>query len=223
MKISKKLLSMVLCGLIVVGGSQLTLVKANAATKSTTSNQCGLQWQEGIRFRLRRKNNASCKDWWEVNLVCRNGRVTLEGPTNIPDCFTFDDIFVIAVNTYDTFGIAKVPFKLYPSIGGSAKEILKQEMEDFNNFDAEVYDDVFMHGINCSDSFALSNTNSYTFYGNSSKISSNSSAIKRFSKNDYTRGYINRDRWYTGFEFRDGGLYEMVYPHTYKGIELGSM
>ena len=206
MKIPKKILSVVLCTLLSIGYNQVNLLSANAQeiTKSNKSSEYKAQWEVGVRFRLREKSNTSHKDWWEISLVCKNGNVTLNGRTDIPDRFTFDDTFIIGVSSYEIFGPTKIIFKVIPS-NGSASEQLKKAIDIFNSHNTKVYDDIYIHGLDSNDSLVLYDKNNI---------------ITPLPKSKYTAKY--NSKWDKGYKLKPDGLTQEVFCHTPTGVELAS-
>ena len=204
MKISKKVLSMVICGFIVFGGSQANLIKAHAASSSTTSIQNSIQWKQTVRFKLRAKWNTLYKAWWSINLVYRDGRLTLEGPTNIPGNLTFDDTFVLGYRNYDKDPLrqeTKIITQFRPSHNCSAGDALRRAMDLFNRAGIKRFDTIFMNGENWNDTLKFSSVNP--------KIIQN-------SNNNYSNGYITVDKFKTGFKVEDRGLVEQgIIHYTY--------
>ncbi len=87
MKLSKKILGAVLCGLIVVGGSNATLVKANAQQT---------KWRIGVGFATHMIGINMCTTYPKLYLVLYdNGDLKLEGSPNVACNRTFSDTFRI--------------------------------------------------------------------------------------------------------------------------------
>ena len=205
---SKKVLSMLLCGLIVIGGGHsATLVKADATSSNTMSKsaQGEVLWRQGVRFKLRAKHNTLYKDWWEINLVCnKNGVLSLEGRTDIPSNLTFDDYFVMGFNDSDKNGITRIPFEAGFTWGSTA-DLLRKEMNDFNNAQVKVGEPIFIHGLD---------------WDGTLRFAKNSLVIKNhISSNDYTAGYRSVDKYCTGFYVKHDGLHEAVFMHDRNGIK----
>ena len=192
MKISKKVLSMVLCGFIVLGGSQVSLINAHAQSYSTTSIQNSTQWRQTIRFKLRAKWNTLYKAWWSIDLVYKNGHLTLEGPTNIPGNLTFDDTFVF-VKLDERQKHNQTITKFRPSHNLSAGDALKRAIDLFNKAGVHDTDYIFIYGEDWNDTFEYSYVNH---------------VIKQTSNNDYSRGFHNVVRGLTGFKVSSNGLEE---------------
>ena len=63
MKISKKIIGMLLCTLISVGGSQINLLQANAQQDPSKVDESKVKWKQGLRLKVRDKNNPLRTDW----------------------------------------------------------------------------------------------------------------------------------------------------------------
>ena len=194
MKISKKVLSMVLCGFIVFGGSQVGLIKAHAATPNNTrATQSNDYWRQKIRFKLRAKWNSLYKSWWTIDLVCgKDGILRLEGPTNIPGNLTFDDRFIMG---YRKDGSLEnhLSFVFGPSRYASAGDALNRAKILFNQARVKIDDSIFVHGEDWNDTLTFP---------------SYDSVICRTSQNVYDYGYKNIDRYVVGFKATNYGLVE---------------
>ena len=209
MKISKKILTMFLCGFIAVGASQLsTLVKADAATVTQSVAQKGEKWRLGIRLKLRAKRNMLYKEWRQIDLVCEeDGSLQLDKISTIPKNLTFDDTFYIGfydfkdktidINTDDK---AHLPFILDMNIGGDTDAILKKEIDDFNKAGAKVGDFFFANGKRWDDTLKFSSVH-YP-------------VTQTITDNDYTHGYKNVVKWCVSFETTENGLEETKYGHS---------
>ena len=214
MKISKKIVSMLLCGFIAIGGSQLSLVKAHASSVTTRSVQAnqGDLWREGVRLKLQAKYNHLYKDWWEITLVCdKNGHLRLEGRTDIPGNLTFDDNLIMGQRYYEP-GLRKRVTALCFEVGpswGSASTDLKDSMRLFNESDVKVGDLLFAHGRGWNGTLRFSPRNNVIH--------------NTISNNDFTQGYKSVSRWATGFEIRKNGLYECHWDHDYDVSNLPYM
>ena len=192
MKISKKVLSMVLCGFIVFGGSQASLIKANAASSSTTSIQKSTQWRQTIHLKLRAKWNTLYKAWWSIDLVYKNGNLRLEGPTNIPGNLTFDDTFVFQ-SMDEGQKKQQTITKFRPSHNLSAGDALRRAMDLFNKAGIHDTDYIFIYGENWNDTLKYSSVNP---------------KIIQKSNNNYSLGFHNVVRGLTGFKVSSNGLEE---------------
>ena len=202
MKISKKILSMVLCGFIVAGGSQATLVKANAQSKQVVivgSDKVPSAWQQGVQIKLQRKGFPSSKTYWKIKLVYKNGHLRLEGPTNIPGCYTFDDTFIMGYQKQG--GSVQAPIIFRTCNNASAGNALKRAMDIFNRADIKDGDKIFMNGKKWQTTL---------------KFTSNL-LIKGITGNDYTKGYQpdRIDRNTAGFTVEPDGLYEAIVDHRH--------
>jgi len=204
MKISKKILMMFMCGLIAVGGSQLsTLVKADAASVTQSTAKQGEKWRLGIRLKLRAKRNSLYKAWRQIDLVCEdNGDLKLEKTSTIPSNLTFDDTYYIGFEKTNKHRGEKnrMPFVLDMNIGGNTDAILKKEIEDFNKAGARVTDYVIMHGKRWDDTLKFSSVNY---------------PVKQLmTENDYTYGYKHVSKWGIEFGTENDGLYEFRRRHS---------
>lgn len=207
MKISKKILTVFMCGLIAIGGSQATsLIKADAAQVTDITPKAGERWRVGIHLKLRAKHNYFYKQWRRIDLVCKNnGSVLLDKVSTIPSNMTFDDTFLIGFNdNAHARGVTKLPFWVSMNIGGNTDAILQEEIDDFNNAGVVVGDPIYIHGRYWNDTLTFSYLHD---------------ALKNcISSNDYTQGYKSVNRWDTGFWIKDDGLYECVFKHDEKGV-----
>ena len=205
MKISKKIMTMLLCGFMTISGSQLLLVKANAET-SSASNQN--KWEQPIRLKLRAKWNELYKSYWTINLVCKNnGELKLEGPTNVPSNLTFDDFIVMGLEDTRFIPGRSLPclsFEVQPSRYGSAEVDLRDAMAMFNEEAPREGDVFYAHGFNWGGTL--------TFPNNKQR----STVIHQYTKNDYTKGYKTKgiDRWKSAFEIKSDGLHECLWDHS---------
>ena len=195
MKISKKVLSMVICGFIVFGGSQVGLIKAHAATTNNTrATQSNVKWEQQIAFKLRAKWNSLYKAWWNIKLVCtKDGKLRLEGPTNIPGNLTFDDRFIMGYRRANSLE-NHLSFVFGPSRYASAGDALNRAMLLFNQAEVKIGDEIFVHGENWTDTFEWLPMNS---------------KIHQTSQNEYAYGYKNIDRYAVGFKATENGLDEV--------------
>lgn len=222
MKKSKKILSIALSSLFLLGavGQSSVDVKAfdvihkvNGVTgmngyedkgfnKNNKTESQKIQWKQGIRLKLRAIHNYFYKDWWEINLVAKNGVLRLEGDTNIPGNLMFDDSYIIGFNDKNYNGRTRHIFKTYDS--KSASEVLKEQMKKFNDANIKVGEAIFIHGHHWHDTLKFSSTNNsiygvpHSYFGN---------------YNDYSQGYHSRNKWDVGFLTTNQGLKEMVFFH----------
>lgn len=192
MKISKKLLSMVLCGFITFGGVQsLSLIKADAFQEP-------IKWQIPIRIKLRATLNRFYHQSRVIDLQCTKDNVLqIQKLDTIPWNMTFDDDFIIGVNNVDLLGVTQIPFYLHEG-ESNADQRLAKEVRDFNNKHYKVGCPMFIHGRYWNDTLWFPST----MY------------MHQTSNNDYASGYRSRDRWKTGFNTADNGLYECTFMHT---------
>ena len=186
MKISKKVLSMVICGFIVFVGSQVGLIKSHeATTNNTRATQSDVLWEQQIAFKLRAKWNSLYKAWWNIKLVCtKDGKLRLEGPTNIPGNLTFDDRFIMGYRRANSLE-NHLSFVFGPSRYASAGDALNRAMILFNQAKVKIGDSIFVHGEDWNDTLRFPGYNS---------------VIRKTSKNVYEYGYKNIDRYVVGFE-----------------------
>ena len=103
---------------------------------------------------MKHKDNHSRKDWWQIELSCENGKFKLEGNKDIPDCWLFDDTFVIGIADHEKNGETKVRFRVTLD-NVSAKEQLRKEIDNFNKNAPKFGDSLYMHGLYSEDTFAL--------------------------------------------------------------------
>ncbi len=163
-----------------------------------------IQWQQGIRIKLRAIHNFFYKDWWEIKLVSRNGVLQLEGPTDIPGNLTFDDVYIIGFNDSTHSGRTRHIFRTDLS-QGSASHVLKEQMKRFNDAQIRLGEPIFIQGLNWDDTLKFSSSTNaiygvpHSYFGN---------------YNDYSQGYKNRNRWDVGFIATRQGLKEAVFFHT---------
>lgn len=210
MKISKKILTAFMCGLIAIGGSQATsLIKADASQIPDITPKQGERWRVGMNLKLRAKYNKLYHQWRRIDLVCRdNGSLFIDKVSTIPRNMTFDDTFLIGFNdeahAKNGVAVTKLPFWLSMNIGGDTDAILADEINDFNAAGVQVTDPLYIHGrywddtvTFCYMSHALQNCQ---------------------TRNDYTRGYKSVNRWDTGFWAENDGLHECVFRHDEKGV-----
>lgn len=192
MKLSKKVLSMVLCGFIVFGGSQATLVKANAQNPYNEKPD----WEMGVRFALQSKCLGLIKDWWQVQLKYVNGHLILQGPTSIPSCLTFGDTFTLG---WQKKGQSRVEHTVFrPCNGANAGAALGRAMDMFNKAHLEPGDKIFVNGQKYD----------YTLrFAESEKI------IHANSFNNFWQGYQGVDRNKEAFVVQYNGLCETCLEH----------
>lgn len=210
MKISKKILTAFMCGLIAIGGSQATsLIKADAAQISDITCKPGECWRVGIDLKLRAKHNYFYKQWRSIVLVCKNdGSLYLEKTSTIPNNMTFDDTFLIGFNdeAHAKNGVAttKLPFWVSMNIGGNTDAILKEEIDEFNAAGVRVTDPIYIHG---------------RYWDDTVKFRYMNHALQNCQIcNDYTQGYKRVNRWNTGFWAEMDGLHACVFMHDEKGV-----
>ena len=198
MKVSKKLLSMVLCGVITFGGVQaLSLKKVDAFQEP-------LKWSVPIRIKLRAVHNYFYKQWRQINLDCTKDNILqLRKSTNIPSNMTFDDDYVIGINNIDYLGVTEYPFFVLAN-ESNADRRLQKEINDFNRRHYKVGCQLFIHGTGWDDTLTLP-----------SKM-----YLYQSSNNDYASGYKRRNRWKSGFNTADNGLYECTFMHAYDEQDL---
>lgn len=204
MEISKKILGLTLCSLISFGGSQLTLLKANAQVV-TRNSASKVQWEQGIKLELSNKNNPSCKKWCDIKLVCVNERVTLECKETIQDNWVFGDTFVIGVASHENNGETQVRFRVDFDSPKPAEQQLKEEIRKFNDKAPKVGDSIYMHGL---------------YHTNTFQLSDNVSLRRLDSNSSYARKY--NSPWDRGYRLGDKGLQEMIFRHTRTGVDLAS-
>ena len=192
MKLSKKLLSMVLCGFITFGGMQsLSLIKADAFQEPRV-------WQVPIKIKLRAIHNRFYKQWRQIDLYCTNtGILQLQKSTTIPSNMTFDDTFMLGINNLKYGGITEYPLYLYQG-DSNADRKLANEIDYFNAQNYPVGCPLFLHGKNWNDTLTLP-SKMYLYQG---------------SSNDYSQGYKSIDRWKTGFYTKWDGLHECIFMHS---------
>ena len=192
MKVSKKLLSMVLCGVITFGGVQaLSLKKVDAFEEP-------LKWSVPIWFKLRAVHNYFYKQWRQINLDCTKDNVLqLRKTSTIPNNMTFDDDYVIGINNIDYLGVTEYPFFVLAN-ESNADRRLQKEINDFNRRHYKVGCPIFMHGVYWNDTLTLP-----------SKM-----YLYQSSNNDYSKGYKSRNRWRSGFNTTDIGLVECTFVHA---------
>ena len=184
-------------GQTVINGE--TYVFTKDADKNYYSKQAPLDWKVGLRFKLHSKNNPSKKDWWEITLACRDGKVKLEGRTDIPSDLTFDDKFTIGFEKQGNNARVSTPIVFRACNSASAGDALNRAMKIFNDADIKVGDKIFMSGEKYQDSLRFTNTG----------------YIKGITGNDYSKGYQkNRiDQFSAGFAVAKNGLYEAIVEH----------
>lgn len=189
MKLTKRVLSMVLCGLVVLGGSQAALVKADAQTViAAGNNQYTGKWTQGVRLGMQLKGFSGTKSGWSLKFVHDNGHLRLEGPSNVGSTWTFGDTFHLGFVGQD----GKKHETVFRTGNGPAGPALKRAMEWFNGSNVKDGDIVFCYGESWQ--------TSVTFDG--------PSMIKGILGNDYRHGYQNVNRKDAGFRVDNGGLYE---------------
>lgn len=221
MKRIKKILSMMFCSVVIIGGSKLTLVKANAQTINndkmynqqlntrTTSNSVNVRakstvnnnerWRLGIELRLRDKIIQCYKPTWEIDLYCTNdGILMLDGCTNIPDKWTFDDHYVWGHKNNDTNNF-EIITEFRPLNNVNPGCALERAKDLFNKARISDGDTIVMHGTG--------STNSLKFK------SRGTSVIHSNSGNDYSRGYETVYRFDVGLKVTKTGLEEVKFKH----------
>ena len=198
MKLSKKLLSMVLCGLIVVGGSQATLVNANAQSRviAPSTDNYPHAWTLGVRFNLQTKIMGLFKDWWQINLVYKDGYLRFNGCTDIPEHLTFNDTFVVGWEKAGTNKIHREIFR--PCTGADAGNALGRMMDAFNRANIKSGDTIFMNGQK---------------YDYTLRFANPQLVINGVEVNNYARGYQSIDRNSAAFLVGQDGLYPTRLPH----------
>ena len=219
MKRVKKILSMMLCSVIIIGGSNFTLVKAHGQTinkdsvstqqvnSRSTSNQNYDRWVTSVGFRLKDKFFPFCKCFWHLDLVLTNeNKLMLRGNTNIPRKYTFDDVFVLG---YDKWGAPYNITKFRGLNNVDAKYALKRATDLFNNEGITVGNTIFIHGENSNNSLVFE-----------SKIQPGSqshypTSIIQYgqTRNDYSKGYLSVDRFAIGLRVEERGLREVPFKH----------
>ena len=192
MKLSKKLLGVVLSGFMVVGASQVTLVKANAQ----------VQWKQPVRIGLQAKGVEIIKDAWQIDLVLEGGYLKLEGPTNIPSRWTFDDEFHFG-KVGDKARSSNKPLVVRTNNVCAPGPALKRLMDQFNDLELTVGDEIYMHGQNSQTTLK--------FPGSSLTI--RRQPMARGPINNYDYGYQHVNRHQTGFIITGSGLYEKIYNY----------
>ena len=151
-------------------------------------------YEQGVRFKVRSIANPLHKDWWQLKLVVKDGKLQLQGPTNIPSHLTIDDDYTIRV--YDPSQNLKAVYKL--DYRKKASEEFRKLVESFNKY-APTYKDCYIviAGKTWRDTVK--------FY---SKENPNQSAITSTSGNDFRNGYQNVSKNRTAFKITDRGLVE---------------
>ena len=124
MKVSKKLLSMVLCGCITFGGVQaLSLKKVDAFQEP-------IKWSVPIRIKLRAVNNYFYKQWRQINLDCTKDNILqLRKTSTIPNNMTFDDNFVIGDSGFKNIPQLIIICEDDKHIAETFKEIVVNKLE----------------------------------------------------------------------------------------------
>ena len=183
MKVSKKILSAVLCGLIVVGGSQASLVKANAQT----------QWSEVVGFKTHTKGFCGFTDRWSLNLQLIDGKLKLNGRTDIPENITFHDTYTVGWRKRYATKYNTTVFR--PCWQASAGSALRKVEQMVNNANLGVGDVIFIHGERYNDSVTFSNPDLIKQEKQS-----------RLSYNNYFPLYKTLDQHHTAFYVTDDGL-----------------
>ena len=192
MKLTKRVLSMVLCGLVVLGGSQAALVKADAQTVIAAGNdQYRGRWTQGVRFGMQLKGFSGTKSGWSLQFVHKDGHLTLTGPSNVGSTWTFGDTFHLGF-----LRDGQTHEQVFRTGSGSAGNALGRAMKWFNESNVHDGDFVFCYGENWQ--------TSVTFDG--------PSMIKGLGSNDYSRGYQRGriDKFNAGFGIDDHGLHEAL-------------
>ncbi len=189
MNTSKKVLGMLFCCFIVLGSNQVNLVNAHAA-----------EWKQQIKLKLRAKWNFLYKDWWTMNLHYKNGNLTLEGPTNIPENLTFDDVFVFG---YKRYGAYDQVFDDHVAVfrgllGSEAGYALERAKCNFNKKHIKNSDAIFMNGEYWDDTLTFPYPNH---------------KIIQTSDNNYSLGFISVNKFTTAFRVGDNGLTEQYLSH----------
>lgn len=188
MKLTKRVLSMVLCGLVVLGGSQAALVKADAQIAPGNDQYTG-RWTQGVRFGMQLKGCPGTKSGWSLRFVHDNGHLTLQGPSNVGPTWTFGDTFHLGFLRY-----GQKHETVFRTGSGQAGPALKRAMEWFNSSNVGDGDIVYVYGENWD--------TSVTFDG--------VSMIQGFGSNNYKNGYNPKyiDKHNVGFAIDNHGLHE---------------
>ena len=196
MKLSKKVLSMVLCGLVVLGGSQAALVKANAQTVIAGSSLVDPAWKQEIRFGMQSKAGSGIKSGWSMELVFKNGHLKLDGRTNVGCTWTFGDTFKVGWEKTN----GQRGQTIFRTSGASAADALGKVKSQFNNADIGVGDKVYFYGEKWDTSLTFPNSRLI---------------IKGITGNDYSKGYNPRaiDKTVAGFCVYKDGLHEAIVHH----------
>lgn len=186
MKLSKKILGAVLCGLIVVGGSNATLVKANAQTS----------WSERVCFGTHTKGFNGFTDVWGLDLTFENGQLQLKGRTNIPLTVTFDDTFKIGWHRQYEPGYYYPQHIVFRDCWQArASDALRKAEEIFNSAHLQIGDEIFIYGENSNTSVRFSGP--YLITQPQSRISYNT---------QYNELYKMRDKHHTALKITESGL-----------------
>ena len=151
-------------------------------------------YSQGVRFKLRSIRNPLHKDWWELRLVVRDGKLKLEGPTNIPNHLTIDDNYSIRV--YDRQGILLAKYIL------DYRKPVSEEFENLKHY-FNSYAPTYKYGYITIAGEKWNDT--VSFY---SKVTPGQTAIKQTSNNDYVKGYNKVNRFRVAFKITDEGLVE---------------
>ncbi len=197
MKLSKKVLSMVLCGLIVAGGSQATLVNANAQTRTVSvNNNTSGKWRQEIQIGVQVKGYPAIKRYVSLMLKFENGHLKLELPRTVHNRFTFTDTIVMGWQKQGK-GV-EAPIRFRTCNGASAQATLQNVVRIFNNADLKVGDKFFISGQHWQTSVTFPNEQ-----------------IVGVTGNDYSQGYQpNRiDRNDAAFYINAYGLSESSVYH----------
>ena len=189
-KFMRKIMSLALSAL-----AAITCLIGPMQTKAATSST--EDWRIGIRFKLRAIHNYFYKDWWQIDLVCRDGILSLEGRTDIPSNLMFDDIFIIGFTDKGTRNSTWLPFTTYDS--KSASYVLQKEMAEFNAAKIEVGEPIYIHGY---------------YWDSTLRFADTDGVINQTSLNTYAYGYRTVDKWNTGFLVTKEGLTEILYIHS---------
>lgn len=217
MKRVKKILSMILCSVVIVSGSSLSLIKANAQTvdkinvstqqvnSRSVAKQSDDKWVTKITLRFRHKWFTFDKFLWSIELACnKDGYLVLRGNTKIPRYYTFDDTYRWG---YDDGGTPHTVSIFRGLHNTNTAAVFQKAVNEFNNAKIKEGQILFMYGENSNDSFRFENT-VQPKSGSQTPVSIVQHGITR---NDYSKGYNNVDKFKIAFRVEEKGLREVNY------------
>lgn len=200
MKKSKKKLLSLIAAIGITGGilaSPLNQVTANAVMFELKKDQLYVpiegNYAHAIKFKLRGTQNVLYKAWWQLQLVVRDGKLKLEGPSNIPTNLTFDDTFFIRV--VDTNGKLKYLYRTeWDTNSDDREQQLKEMMAGFDKANVGLGDKITITGQRWKSTVLF--TKEFD-------------PLIQTSNNNYADGFENVNKYNVVFEVTNKGLKEV--------------